>query len=364
MANPIHRIREILTSLRSGDGLSRDDQTPFAPMQSGDLTIDCRSSWPTDLQPWNDLSSRVPTATVFQCPAWQIASWTAGRIHGRLRFIRVCRGNSLLAVLPLCLNDTGGLHSPGASLSDYLDPLIEPQMETDCWRAILSFIAAQWDRRIVEFTLHNIRERANCRVLLHAMATAAGFTFEEKIVEHAPAIQLPQKWDLFLDSLDPHERKEIRRKLNKAETQGGARLTRCETDSEVASMLPRAIALMATAGGDKGTAVSDYIAPLLKTTAHTLIHEGHLDLLALHIHGELACCLLQFPSPIGPMLYNLGYDTSKKEWSPGVVAVAMSIRNAISQGASVFDLLRGREAYKYKLGAVDRPLFKLTLKKP
>ena len=364
MANPIQKIRDLFTNPRPGDGLSRDDQTPFAPMQSGDLTIECRSSWPTDCRDWNDLSTRVPTATVFQSPAWQMAAWTAGRMRGRLRFIQVCRGNSLLAVLPLCLNDVGGLHSPGASISDYLDPLIEPEMEEVCWQAILSFLAAQWDRRIVEFTLHNVRESAPGRSLLPALATAAGFSFDEKIVEHAPAIQLPHTWDLFLESLDPHERKEIRRKLNKAESQGGARLTRCETESEIADILPRAIALMAAAGGDKGTAVTEYLGPLLKTTAHTLIREFRLDLLALHIQGELACCLLQFTSASGPMLYNLGYDTGKKEWSPGVVAVTMSIRHAISQGASVFDLLRGREAYKYKLGAVDRPLFKLTLKKP
>ena len=307
---------------------------------------------------------QVPSGTAFHSPPWQIASWKAGRILGRVRFISVDRAGELLAVLPLCLNPQGGLHSPGASISDYLDPLIIPDQEANCWSAILAFVAAYWDPKIVEFTLHNVRESAPGRSLLPALATAAGFSFDEKIVEHAPAIQLPHTWDLFLESLDPHERKEIRRKLNKAESQGGARLSRCETESEIADILPRAIALMAAAGGDKGTAVTEYLGPLLKTTAHTLIREFRLDLLALHIQGELACCLLQFTSASGPMLYNLGYDTGKKEWSPGVVAVAMSIRHAISQGASVFDLLRGREAYKYKLGAVDRPLFKLTLKKP
>ena len=63
------------------------------------------------------------------------------------------------------------------------------------------------------------------------------------------------------------------------------------------------------------------------------------------------------------MLYNLGYDPAAKPWSPGVVATAMAIRRAIEQGCAVYDLLRGREAFKYRLGARDRAIYRMTLKK-
>ena len=362
MPNVIRKIHEMLIHLRGAEGLSRKDTIPIAPMAIGNLTVTCRTTWPTDYAAWEALSRQFPYSTTFHAAAWQIASWTAGRIRGRLRFLQVHRADGLLAVLPLCLNDAGGLHSPGASISDYLDPLIVPEAEADCWQAVLSFLRVQWDRKLVELTLHNVREEAPCRRHLPSLAEANGFHFSEKIVEHAPAILLPTTWEMFLDSLDPHERKEIRRKLNKVETKGDARLLRCESESDIAAILPRVIGMMEAAGGEKGLAVKQYLAPLLIATASGLIREGRLELYALYIKGELASGLIQFPSASGPMLYNFGYESAMKEWSPGVVAVAMSIRNAISARATVFDLLRGREPYKYKLGAVDRPLYRLTLK--
>jgi CelD/BcsL family acetyltransferase involved in cellulose biosynthesis len=355
-------LRNILrgfSNLRPSAGLSRPDSVAFDPMTLDDLTVHCRATWPTDLAAWDALSRRLPTATPFHAPAWQIAGWTAGRIRGRLRFITVQRGDDLVAALPLCLNPAGGLHSPGASLCDYLDPLIVPQSEPACWRAILAFVAAHWDRQLAEFTLHNNRASAACRSLLPPLAQAAGFSCEETRVDDAPAIPLPQSWEAFLDSLEAHERKELRRKLNKAQTKGEARLVRAED----ASLLDQALHTMEAAGGEKGAAVRGYVRPLLEAVAPALLGDGRLELWTLQIQGRPAAYLIQLAGPDGPMLYNLGYEASMKEWSPGVVAVGLSIRQAIERGAKVFDLLRGREPYKHKLGAMDRPVYRITLKR-
>ena len=192
MTRVLRKIAGLMDHLRNAEGLSRPDETPFEPLQIESLTVRCETSWPVDaafLQKWKDLSIQLPAGTPFHGPAWQIAGWTAGRILGRIRFITVDRAGELLAVLPLCLNPNGGLHSPGASISDYLDPLIVPEHEPACWAAILAFVADQWDRKIVEFTLHNNREWAACRCILPTLAETAGFSLEETLVEYAPAIQ-------------------------------------------------------------------------------------------------------------------------------------------------------------------------------
>lgn len=356
------KLRRLLANLHRAGDLSRPDSIPFEPFEFNGLILRCLAAFPADLrtlQAWNQLSLHLPTATPFHSPAWQIAGWSAGHILGRIRFLTVDRAGQLLAVLPLCLNPKGGLHSPGASICDYLDPLMVPEHESACWRAILAFVEAQWDRKMVEFTLHNNRESAPCRTILPALADAAGFSFEETIVEHAPAIRLPGTWELYLDSLEGHERKELRRKINKAETKGEAKLVR--TDD--AAMLDRVLATIESAGGEKGAAVSGYVRPLLQVVAPSLMADGRLELWTLMILNQPACYLIQLTSVDGPMLYNLGYESAMKEWSPGVVAVGMSIRNAIAAGAKVFDLLRGREPYKHKLGGVDRPLYKLTMRR-
>jgi CelD/BcsL family acetyltransferase involved in cellulose biosynthesis len=103
--------------------------------------------------------------------------------------------------------------------------------------------------------------------------------------------------------------------------------------------------------------------PLLTRAAPPLIASGRLWLTTLYVQGAPAACTLQFPHSTGPMLYNCGYDDAHREWSPGVVLTAQIIRDAIEAGNGTFDLLRGQEPYKYRLGAVDRPLWMISLAK-
>ena len=363
MAKVVRKIRKLLATLRPATGLSRDDSVPFDPMEIGGVTVRCQASWPVDHSRWNALLKRVPTTSVFQTPAWQIAAWKAGQISGRLRFLTVERGEELVGVLPLCVDDIGRVYTPGASITDYHDPLILAEAEPECWRAIFGFLAAQWDARLEHLTLYNLRERAACRTILPMIATANGFTIDEEVCEHSPTIPLPKTWDEYLDSLDPHERKETRRKLNKGETKGNARLVRCTEPGEISETLTNGLAMMESVGGEKGDAIHKYVRPLLEAVGVQLIQEGRIELHVLQINYSLACCLIEFPSATGPMLYNIGYDASLKEWSPGVVAVAMSIRAAIARGATEYDLLRGREPYKHRIGGVDRPVYRIILRK-
>lgn len=312
---------------------------------------------------WEALAQTPTIATPFNGAVWQSAAWKTQNAGDRLRLLTIHRAGELIGVLPLRLSRERGLLTPGAAVTDYLDPLISSDAEHACWRAVLSFLTSVWDQSVVEFTLHNLRESASCRRVLPSVAEAIGFTCEEKVVEYAPAIRLPATWEGFLAALDPHERKESRRKLNKAEGRGGARLQACDREEQIAPSLERTLRFMEICGGQKGDAVKRFIRPLLAAAAPAMIRTKQLDLLTLMIHEEPACCLLQFRSSRGPMLYNCGYDPAQREWSPGVVAVMLAIRDAIAAGAAEYDLLRGQEAYKYKLGAVDRPLFRLTFRR-
>ncbi|MCZ7665851.1 MAG: GNAT family N-acetyltransferase [Chloroflexi bacterium] len=49
--------------------------------------------------------------------------------------------------------------------------------------------------------------------------------------------------------------------------------------------------------------------------------------------------------------------------SLGVVLTAKAIEWAVANGRSHFDFLRGDEEYKYRFGAVDTEIYKITLTK-
>jgi hypothetical protein len=55
-------------------------------------------------------------------------------------------------------------------------------------------------------------------------------------------------------------------------------------------------------------------------------------------------------------LYNSAYAEDAADASPGIVLLASMIERSIDEGLQRFDFLKGDERYKYRLGAVDRPL--------
>jgi len=210
--------------------------------------------WPTDLHSeWKELSRRVLDSTIFVDSPWQWFAIMGTTPLTRSRFISVWKADQMLAVLPLAMNPSGVLASPIAAISDYLDPLVDPQDEQTSWQAIVAFLITQWDRKVAEVVFHNVREAASVRTVLPPIARAAGLACEEQVVEQAPAIALPETWEAYLASLDARDRKELRRKINKAETQGAAKLEKPERDKADAA-LARALDLMEAAGGEKAEA--------------------------------------------------------------------------------------------------------------
>jgi len=60
--------------------------------------------------------------------------------------------------------------------------------------------------------------------------------------------------------------------------------------------------------------------------------------------------------------YLSGLDPAFQRLSPGTVMIGHAIEEAVRAGASGFDFLRGKEAYKYKWGAKDRPTYRCVLR--
>jgi len=56
-------------------------------------------------------------------------------------------------------------------------------------------------------------------------------------------------------------------------------------------------------------------------------------------------------------LYNSAYDTAAATSSPGVILVDLLVHRSITEGLARLDMLKGDEAYKFRLGARPRPLF-------
>ena len=327
----------------------------------------CHRQWPTHsafVAGWDRLSQVCSHATPFSSRTWQQEGISPTMRPGALRLITITRGEELLAVLPMEFTPTGFLESIGHATSDYLDPLVDPALQPQAWAAILALLDDLWDRELKAVTFHNVRHDSPAREILPNAAAAHGLTCDQTVVNNAARIKLPPTWENYLDSLDSHERKELRRKIRKAEEQAKAQLFIMDNTNWDESRLNTALNLVEAADATKGEWFAMNVRPMLVKIAFALAREGRLRLLMLMLGEVPAAALFEFSSPSGPLLYNSGYDPNQRQWSPGAVMFGLALKEAIENKAQVFDLLRGREEYKYRLGAVDDPLFRISIHRP
>jgi CelD/BcsL family acetyltransferase involved in cellulose biosynthesis len=327
---------------------------------------------------WNALWNSSASATTFNSATWQqLAVGATLRPHA-LRLITVTRREQLLAVLPMELVPSGFLESTGLAVSDYLDPLAAD--DPAVWSAVLQLLNHLWDHPLKAVTFHNVRGESPIRSILPSIAQSAGLVVEQAPLDAAARIQLPATWDEYLASLDAHERKELRRKIRKAGENAGASLFICDDRNFAPEHLTAALDLIEAADESKRDWFRSNVRPLLERTGEQLIRERRLRLLMLNLNREgeapaeprlagrlalpnsrPAAAILDFPSRSGPLLYNSGFDPAHREFSPGVVTFGLAIKDAIERKCPIFDMLRGQHPYKYKLGATDYPLYRLSL---
>lgn len=55
--------------------------------------------------------------------------------------------------------------------------------------------------------------------------------------------------------------------------------------------------------------------------------------------------------------YLTGFDPAWSRYSPGLLTIVAAMRGTFGEGVDEFHFLRGREDYKYRIGAEDRPMF-------
>jgi len=320
-------------------------------------------AWPEDpsfAAAWEDLVKRVEGATVFQTAQWQQAILAWPQRLDRLLLLAVWRGSRLIGVLPLQSARGRRAESAGAVVSDYLDPLIDPAYEQDAWRSIFNFLRVQ-PTAPATLILRNVRPQADCRATLARIAAEEGFTLQEEVHGASCFLQLPKSWDDYLAILKSGDRKELRRKIAKAESQAGAVL---EPETDAAGNLARAqhvFSLIEAGGGKRGIKCRWIFRGLLDASGMALAERQWLRVFSLRLQDRPSAGVITFRSPKGMMAWATAYNESDKNWSPGIVAFAMTIRRAIEEGAEYLDLLRGDCDYKARLGAQTRPLYQLTL---
>ncbi len=307
---------------------------------------------------WNPLLRASQADTPFLTHEWQAAYWSVWD-EGALKVVEVRDdGGALVGIAALYTVEVEGKRLlrfvGGVDASDYLDFIIERGREPEVGAAILEALAAdgEWD----QVDLYSVPEASPTRSWLAQAAAARGWTYSDEPQVVAPILALPESFDEYLDSLDSKERREMRRKLRRADATDGLRwhLVDSEFVSELEPEVDAFLDLMARSRADK----AEFMTPQMRRFFYEGVHAAHrggwLQMAFLEVEGRKAATYLSFDYADRLMVYNSGLEPDAfQALSPGIVLMGRLIEHAIQQGKRLVDFMRGGEDYKYRLGAKD-----------
>jgi CelD/BcsL family acetyltransferase involved in cellulose biosynthesis len=320
---------------------------------------------------WRGLLRRSAVDTIFLTPEFQRVWWEHFGHEGQLLMLLARDpAGTLQGIAPLFASTEAGQRLlrfvGGVDVSDYLDLIVARGHEEAVYRAFMQYLCTEappWD----VLDLHCLPDHSPTRsgLLCQVCRECCPEGVEALPEQPAPYIPLPGKWEAYLDALDKKQRHELRRKLRRAQGEALLRWERLSDPAGLEEAVETFIALHRASHPEKEAFMTDAMAAFFRDLARALFPMGWLALYTLWLDERPAASLWCFDYGADLLVYNSGFDPRfRPELSPGIVLMALCIQDAIARGKARFDLMRGGENYKYRFGAREGTVYRLTVRCP
>jgi CelD/BcsL family acetyltransferase involved in cellulose biosynthesis len=323
---------------------------------------------------WNDLVRRTRFNSIFLTYEWQTTWWDSlGQGDLWIVAFRCPQSKELVGIAPLFLHAIENGADAGKrqfnivgciEVSDYLDLIVARGWEKQVYAAFLDWLrsseAPAWD--IAD--LCNLPEESLTYREMPALAAEAGIHTIVSQEDTAPQFFLPMRYDDYLQNqVDKKQRHEIRRKQRRAEREADCGFTIVGPQHSLEAEVDDFVALQRASRADKADFMTPQMRRFFLAIARRMLEADMLRLLFLTLDGEKAATLFAFEYDRRFWLYNSGYDPdSHAQLSPGWVLLSYAIQYAIASGCRVFDFMQGDEEYKFRFGAENYKVMRVTLR--
>ena len=329
--------------------------------------VDSESRFTELRSAWDSLLESSDAASPFLTWEWLHPWWKHLSGPSRLRVLTAGDDNRLIAVAPFrvttgvarmrCLDLLG----TGEAGSDYLDVITRSGFEAEGLDAIERFVVAQ-----------NMALR-----LTHLSSSAAAIELSNRLDRRrwsqmttpggiCPYIPLAgQTWDSYLATLGASHRANVRRRLRALEQKFDVRFEQVTADQDRRQALVQLTQYHDRRFEARGTAFrTAALCAFHEEATRRFLDRGWLRMFVLRLNGQPAAVMYGFLYNRTFYFYQHGFDDSYQQHSIGLVLMGLSIRAAIDEGATEFDMLWGTEPYKFLWARHVRELRNLHLFPP
>lgn len=295
---------------------------------------------------WLDLCQRTPGATPFQTPMWLLPWW---RYFGSndLAVIASRAGDTLDALAPLyIIRDDESDESLGVFLgtgtSDYLDVLGDAAAVIDDMTCLDCQL---WD-------LHQLPPSSS----MLSVPLPSGWSDNVEDHQPCPVLTIDGAGEELQNLVSTHFRKKIRYYRRSLQRIGEIRIETA-TPETLDALLTSLFELHGARWQRRdlpGLLADPNTQQFHREVAPRMLNAGMLRMYAIRCDERIVAVFYGFALHETVYYYLSGYDPDLEKLSIGNILVAHAVEQAVRDGATSFDFLRGAEEYKYAWGATDR----------
>ena len=316
---------------------------------------------------WDGLLHASASDSPFLTWEWLHTWWRHLAGSRRLQVATVRDGDSLVAAAPLaivrhavpCLSTLEFLGT-GFAGSDYLDLIARRGFEGDCVRELGCLLRSQ--RRALRL---DHAPTASLAGLLASELRDCSWTVMRTPSDACPFATLAgHTWDTYLETLAASHRTRFRRYLNALRKKFAVSFELAATARARRDALAALVGFHDARWGARGGSTA-FATPALRdfhedVTGRALAR-GWLRLYVLRLDDVPAAVTYCFGYNARFYLYQHGFNDRYRHYSVGLVALGLTIRAALDERALEFDMLYGREPYKWLWARDEHGLERLDL---
>jgi len=312
---------------------------------------------------WRSLAERRGNA--FLTPEWYFA-WL--RSYGAdadpaVIAVRAPAGD-LRGIMPLARDRAArprSLRFGGANLADHLHPVaagLEEEAVAAAAGAMLGAEIPGWSAIVLD----NVDADARWwRAMMSAAPLSlAAVSYRQTTL---PCIQLPTSWEDYLASRSRNFRSQLGRKLRALERNHEIRFRRTQDAPELARDLETFFRLHDARWDTRGgsSSASERTRRFHADFTAAALERGWLRLWVMEVDGAPAAAWYGWRLGERYSYYLAGFEPRWSDASVGLLLLARTVREAIEESASEYDLLLGDEAYKERFATATRPVETVVL---
>jgi CelD/BcsL family acetyltransferase involved in cellulose biosynthesis len=323
---------------------------------------------------WNDLlsccsASHVPFLRNEYLTTWWKTLGGGEWQHGELFVITAHdEDEGLAGIAPLFFTqnregEPAMLLIGSIEISDYLDLIVRTKALPQFMDQLLDLLASDQAPSWKVLDLYNLPDYSPTLAALQEAAERRGWIYQQQALQKSPYITLPGDWETYLAGIDKKQRHEIRRKIRRAEeNEVPVRWYIVEDETTLDHEIEEFLGLMA-----QDPEKERFLTPAMRTQMHLAVQAafkgGWLQFAFLVVGGEKAAGYLNFDYHGHIWVYNSGLNFNFREISPGWVLLGYLLQWANEHQRAAFDFMRGDEEYKYRFGAIDRYIYRATVRR-